>query len=44
MRQSKPVRLETAPTGEQKCLFIFRTHYKNLILAQLVGDVNLVFQ
>ena len=27
MRHSKPVRLETAPTGERRCLFIFRIHY-----------------
>ena len=27
MRHSKPVRLQTAPTGGQKCLFIFRIHH-----------------
>jgi len=27
MRHSKPVRLETVPTGERKCLFIFRIHH-----------------
>ena len=25
--ESAPVRLETAPTGERKCLFIFRIHH-----------------
>ena len=28
--ESAPVRLETAPTGEGRCLFIFRIHYKTL--------------
>ena len=28
MRHSKPVRLQTAPAGERKCLFTFRIHHK----------------
>ena len=28
MRHSKPVRLQTAPTGGRKCLFIFRLYHK----------------
>ena len=30
MRHSKPVRLETAPTGGRKCLFIFRIHHRGI--------------
>ena len=43
MRHSKPVRLETAPTGGRKCLFIFRIHHNIIPAGQKCGrrDINL---
>ena len=47
MRQAKPGRLETAPTGGRKCLFIFRIHYNmqitvvwTICVALPVGQVS----